>query len=111
MIGKWLNALRDRLIGSSVVHVRGAPPASTTELVELFDRFLEGRPLYGLEWDDFISWPSEEPQIEAVRERLGEYGRLLFSASLEDPKAYAAQVLQERNQLARLIGRGVRPSG
>ena len=75
-----------------------------SELVELFDRFLFGKDMaYPLEWDDFISWKSENPNIEAIRHRLSNHERLLFSRDANDKAEYGRRVLAERNQAA-LVG-------
>lgn len=89
---------------STYVHLHGGEVASTRELVELIDRFLDGAIRYDLEWDDFISWPSSNSHVEAVRSRLEEYEHCLFSPRREDRAKYIAKVIEERDQLAALLG-------
>ena len=102
-------ALRRWLIHSSVVHLRLDPAATPGELVELIDRFVDGPLRYPLEWDDFISWESSSPAVETVRRKLCEHERWLFSRSVKLREAYANVAIEERNRLAALLGRSVRP--
>jgi hypothetical protein len=74
------------------------------DLVGLFDRFLDGPMAYDLEWDDFISWKNENPNIEEVRDRLGQFEPLLFSQNVSEKAEYRLQILNERNRAAALAG-------
>jgi hypothetical protein len=38
---------------------------------------------YDLEWDDFISWEADNPQVEQIRNRIGEHEMLLFQVTKE----------------------------
>jgi hypothetical protein len=75
-----------------------------TDLVSLIDRFIDGNVSYPLEWDDFISWPQDNPNLEAVRLRIGERESLLFSDKAEDKTKYGQIVINERNRLAAILG-------
>jgi hypothetical protein len=87
------------------IHIRQKSPQTMSEIVALFDRFLfEERMSYPLEWDDFISWKNSNPNIEAIRERLGSFEALLFSRDINDKAEYRRQALSERNRAAALIG-------
>ncbi len=59
---------------------------------------------YDLEWDDFISWKNANPNIEEVRDRLGQFESLLFSRNVSEKAAYRLQILNERNRAAALAG-------
>ena len=96
--------LRDWLRNASQIHVRDAPAQTLSELVSLFDRFLDGPLAYPLEWDDFISWKHPNPNFEAIRDRICEHERLLFSRERGDREAYAAIVAAERDKAAALCG-------
>lgn len=110
MIGRLINKISDFFRNSTVIHNREDPAPSTRQLVELFDRFLDGKLNYGLEWDDFISWESSNPIVEEVRQRLGEYEPLLFSRDQQNFDAYCGHVLNERNRLAHFLGVALRVS-
>lgn len=75
------------------------------DLLLLFDRFLDGKLQYPLEWDDFISWSNENISIERIRRRICEWEPLLFSQSAADREEYAERVLRERNELASICGK------
>jgi hypothetical protein len=79
-----------------------------SELVALFDRFLGTGLAYDLEWDDFISWRNKNPNIEEIRDRLGNFEPLLFSQDYHDKAEYRRQVLSERNRAAALAGLAAR---
>jgi hypothetical protein len=64
---------------------------------------------YDLEWDDFISWKHTNPNIEAIRDRIGEFEPLLFSKSLADRMRYCEKVMAERDRAAALCGLPPRP--
>ena len=57
---------------STRVHLRQVPAQNLRELVALMDRFLEGRLRYDLEWDDFISWESNDAPVEEAFSEGGE---------------------------------------
>lgn len=59
---------------------------------------------YDLEWDDFISWKNDNPNLEEVRDRLGAFEIHLFSKNPIDKLIYATKVIEERNKAAALIG-------
>ena len=82
---------------------------SVRELVDLFDRFLDGPMRYDLEWDDFISWEADNPQVEQIRNRIGEHELLLFSGNQRNRELYANYVVEERNRIAALLNIPQRP--
>jgi len=75
-----------------------------SELVSLFDRFLDGPMAYPLEWDDFISWRNKNSNIEEIRDRLGKFEALLFSRNINEKAEYRRLVTEERNRAAALVG-------
>jgi hypothetical protein len=107
MIGKLIRKI---LTNSNRIHMRHDPTPTTAELVRLIDRFLDGPLKYEMEWDDFISWKSSNPQVEAVRQRIGEFEPQLFSRTKEGKEVYGNALIAERNQLARLLNLKVRKS-
>jgi hypothetical protein len=100
--------LRRWLPSSPHVHLRQRGPEAFSELVALFDRFLDGPMAYPLEWDDFISWKNQNPNIEAIRERLGQSEAMLFSRDPAQKARYGAAVIEERNKAAALCGLAAR---
>ena len=86
------------------VHFRERGVHDFADLVGLIDRFIDGQIRYGLEWDDFISWKQENPNVEAIRQRIGSHERLLFSKSPEDRTAYVSVLIEERNRAAAFVG-------
>ena len=88
---------------SPYVHFRSNPASDLRELVQLFDRFVDGPMRYPLEWDDFISWRNESPEIEQVRVRLAAFDALL-SESRDARRKYIGHVLEERNKVAARLG-------
>lgn len=105
-----LRKIRSFFTQSTMAHVHQCPASSTVELVFLMDRFLDGDMRYPLEWDDFISWESDNPHVEQVRNRLGELEPLLFSKNKQQIEEYGRKVAQERDALASLIGIPLRTS-
>ncbi|NDK38167.1 hypothetical protein DT603_04850 [Pseudoxanthomonas gei] len=99
-----LKMLRHWLRRSSHVHVRQAGPTDLQELVGLLDRFLDDKPRYPLEWDDFISWESHIPAIESIRIRVEATEPLFISRNAEDLAKGSALVLEERNRVAAWVG-------
>jgi hypothetical protein len=108
VIDRILQNIRNFFLRSCKVHLRQNPAEDTRQLVELFDRFLDGPMRYDLEWDDFISWENSNPHVEEVRNRLGEYEEFLFSDDRSRRMTYLEKVVEERNRLARLLGMGER---
>ena len=87
------------------MHIREAGPDSYRDLVALFDRFIDGPMRYPLEWDDFISWRSRNPHIEAIRNRIGELEPLAFSPPLSPERArFGESLLAIRNECAAIVG-------
>lgn len=101
-------AIRKWLRTSPHVHLDQRRPETVQQLIELLDRFLDGKLQYELEWDDFISWKNKNPNIELIRERIAGTEPLFFSKSPAD-RAHAVELLiEERNRSAALIGRSPR---
>jgi hypothetical protein len=84
-------------------HLRQKSPETIQELVELLDRFLDGNLNYELEWDDFISWTSQNPNIEKIRERIAKTEPLFFSKNSSDRELAVKLLVSERNNAAALI--------
>jgi hypothetical protein len=103
-VREFFSAVKNRLIGSTIVHLHQDLAADAHELIALIDRFLDKKPRYDLEWDDFISWKNDNPQVEQVRLKIGEFEPLLFSKRKEDKLRYRNIVIEERNRLAALLG-------
>jgi hypothetical protein len=97
--------LKRLFVRSSFVHLHQDPATTPGDLIELIDRFVDGRLHYGLEWDDFISWEHTNPSVEAARQTIGAHERLLFSGSRQARDLYCAHVIEQRNRLAAVLGR------
>jgi len=109
LIQAFLHKLREYFIQCSRFHLRPGSVGSVRELVDLFDRFLDGSMRYDLEWDDFISWEASNPQVEQIRNRIGEHEILLFSGDQRNRELYANYVVEERNRIAALLNIPLRP--
>lgn len=90
------------------VHLHQRRPNNIYELVALLDRFLDGKLQYELEWDDFISWTNDNPNIELVRKRIAHTEPLFFSEQLSDRTRAIEMLIEERNHSAALIGQAPR---
>jgi len=105
---KMLAELRSRLSRifreSPHIHIRERGVQDLAALVDLIDRFIDGDVRYGLEWDDFISWKQENPDVEAVRQRLGSCEQFLFSKNTKDRSVYISVLVAERNRAAARVG-------
>ncbi len=62
---------------------------SRGEVADLIERFLEARPSYPQEWNDFVETPQQEGDIESYRKRLNELDPLVNCPGDQDPKAVA----------------------
>ena len=105
-LGPWLKRIFEQ---SPRVHIRQEVAATPGDLIDLIDRFMDGRTRYPLEWDDFISWEQTNPNVEAVRREIGMHERWLFSEDRAKINAYGFRVVEQRNRLAAIIGRPQRP--
>lgn len=85
------------------VHIRERRIGSVSDLIDLIDRFVEGKLDYELEWDDFISWKSDNQYIESIRDEIGSHEGLLFSKSRSDRELYCLKIMEIRNKMAALI--------
>lgn len=108
-VSDFVQWLLGGFVRSSRFHLRQETATDTRELIALFDRFLDGKLQYPLEWDDFISWKATNPHVEAVRQRLGQLEDRLFSSDQNEKLAYCNAVIEERNQLAALVQFPQRP--
>lgn len=108
MIGRLLKRIQGAFVQNRRVHLRQNPAETTRDLVDLIDRFLDGPMRYDLEWDDFISWENGNAHVEEVRNRIGQFERLLFSKDKLDRALYREKLIEERNQLARFLSIPVR---
>jgi hypothetical protein len=96
--------LRRTLQQSSHVHLREENVSSPRDVVQLIDRFIDGKVRYPLEWDDFISWEHSSVGIEAVRQRIAALEPLFFSEHADDREEALLRLVAERNQLAAIVG-------
>lgn len=96
--------IRQWLHHSPHVHIRFEGICSLSDLVDLIDRFIDGQMKYDLEWDDFISWKHANPNIESIRQRIEATQPLLASGSKTDLAQFIDGLIEERNQVAALIG-------
>jgi hypothetical protein len=87
-----------------IMHIRRDPAKTLRELVEVIDRFIDDRLAYDLEWDDFVSWKSDNAPIEQVRDRIAALEPLFFSDSQHDRDAALAKLVEQRNEIALLVG-------
>lgn len=97
-------AVRRWLRMSPHVHIREENVASLNDLVKLLDRFLDDDTRYPLEWDDFVSWTHDDPEIEAIRDRIADTEPLFFSGSEDDRVKGVTIILRERNAAAGRCG-------
>jgi hypothetical protein len=96
--------IREWLHRSPHFHIRADGVNTIRDVIDLVDRFVDGKVRYPLEWDDFISWPHQDPNIEVFRERLGACEPYLFSKAPADRVKAVAILIAERNRIAALIG-------
>ena len=89
-------------------HVHQEVAATPGDLIDLIDRFIDNDPRHPFEWDDFISWDQDNPNVEAARQAIGKYEGWLFSRNRSKIDAYAYRAAEERNRLAAIIGRPLR---
>ena len=108
VISTMLKILREWLRKSPHFHLRERPAETIPQLIGLFDRFLDGKMNYELEWDDFISWENSNPNIELIRERIAEAEPLFFSKKMSDRKNAFDLLVEERNRAAAIIGLSAR---
>ena len=101
--------LRSWLRNSPRVHIREQGVTSMADLVDLIDRFIDGPMRYDLEWDDFISWTHSNPNIERIRNCIGDREPLLFSKKPADRARYLEFLIVERDRAAALCGLPARP--
>lgn len=99
-----LTFIRDYLKSSRRFHLRGTPVSALPELIGVIDRFLDGKLAYPLEWDDFVSWKSENPGIEDVRLRIADLERDFLSARPEDRASAVNRLTGIRNEAAAFVG-------
>ena len=104
-MSKFGDFLRSTFKKTNRFHVRSEPIGDSRDIVELFDRFLDGKLNYDMEWDDFISWENENTQAELVRLRLEKFEYLLNQRTMND---YRSRLLKERNHLASNLGMNLR---
>lgn len=104
IIDQIFTKVRRWLRTSPRVHVREHGVNSLTDVVDLIDRFVDGRMNYELEWDDFISWSHENSFIADVIERISQYEPLLFSKARSDRMKYISHLIEERNRVAAIVG-------
>lgn len=89
---------------SSHFHVKQDEIHSLADIVDLIDRFIDGRLKYGLEWDDFISWESESSEVEAIREEIADLEPFFFSPSASDKAEGRVRLVSIRDRVAVGLG-------
>ena len=104
----FLGQLRRLLRVSSRIHIREERVSSLEDLVDLIDRFIDGKMKYDLEWDDFISWNHNNNYIESVRVNLAMNEGILFSKNNSDREKYISILIVQRNSVAAIIGLSAR---
>jgi hypothetical protein len=56
--------------------------STISDAVDLIERFVNDAPMrYNEEWDDFLSWPSIDPDVDRIRLRAGEIFQLNIGSS------------------------------
>lgn len=101
---KWLEQFFRR---SSRVHVR-SELASVTDAIGVIDRFIDGKPTYPLEWDDFVSWESSLAGVERLRQEVAELEPMFFAADESSRLQAHRRLVEIRNRYASLNGIGLR---
>lgn len=95
-----LQKLKNYLLRSDRIHVRGRDVGAGRELITLIDAFLDNSLSYPLQWDDFVSWKSKDSGMESIRMRIAPLEPLFLSRSAEDRKRATIELVQIRNDLA-----------
>jgi hypothetical protein len=96
-LAKWLR-------NSSHIHQKQRAVETISEMVDLIDRSIDDKQSYPLEWDDFVSWENDNPNIEEVRRRIAALEPLFFSKTQTDRERGVDLVIEERNRAAALVG-------
>lgn len=100
LAGKDISLITMKIFGINIfAHRRRRPAQTIREARDLIERFMNDRPGYDFEWDDFISWKNENPTIEKVRENLEVVEALLIS---DDPLDRQRAMSALRNGIAYL---------
>jgi len=86
------------------VHVRQNVVGGLRDLVNLIDRFIDGKLNYELEWDDFVSWEHEQPEIDSIRSRIANLEPLFFGKNLDDRRLALSRLIAERDRVAKSCG-------
>ena len=85
-----------RIFGTNFfIHRRRRSAQSLREARDLIERFMNDCPSYDFEWDDFISWKNDNPNIESVRNRLDIVESLLLSKD-EIDRQRAMSIIKEQ---------------
>lgn len=100
MFDKIKNFLRN----SSRVHLRQEEVSTLSEALAVIDRFIDGKPRFPLEWDDFISWENSNPGIEKLRERIADLEGEFFSDNTDVRWHAHVKLVGIRNETAALLG-------
>ncbi len=96
--------IKSFLKNSSHVHLRRNRVGTKESLVDIIDRFIDGRMEYPLEWDDFVSWENRDPFIESKRVEIGSLERDFLSDDLGQRKQATEVLMELRNSVALMIG-------
>ena len=100
--------IKNFLKHSSHVHLRRNRVGTKESLVDIIDRFIDGRMEYPLEWDDFVSWENADPFIESKRMEIGSLERDFLSNNLDRRKQATGVLMELRNSVALMIGIPIR---
>lgn len=96
--------IKNWLQRSPHVHIRQNVVGSLRDLVNLIDRFIDGKLSYELEWDDFVSWEHDQPSIESVRSRIADLEPLFFAKNRDDRRQALSRLIAERDRVATMCG-------
>ena len=100
--------IKNFLKHSSHVHLPRHRVGTKESLVDIIDRFIDGRMEYPLEWDDFVSWENADPFIESKRMEIGSLERDFLSNNLDRRKQATGVLMELRNSVALMIGIPIR---
>lgn len=82
---------------------------SVAEAIGVIDRFIDDRPSYPLEWDDFISWQSSVEGVERLRNEIASLEPMFLSEDRENRLQGHKTLVEIRNYYAGFNGIPQRP--
>lgn len=89
------NFLRD----SQRIHIQEDNIKTYKDVVSLIDRSLADDQSYPLEWDDFVSWEHENPNIEHYRIKIAELEPLLVPGPEKNMKLGLEKLKEIRDEV------------